>query len=58
MIKIGFTHEEIFTLLLWAEEATKGKFNLGDETVGLTWEEETLIKKLKNALAESKTGKR
>ena len=50
MLKLN--RQEIQILLSWAEEATKGKFNLGDEPAGLTWEEEALIQKLRDALNE------
>ena len=47
---LELNRQELKILLAWSEQATRGKFDLGDDTVGLTWEEETLCKKLKEAL--------
>lgn len=49
-MKIDLNPGEIEILLSWSEEATKGKFNLGDDPAALTWEESNLIKKLKEVL--------
>lgn len=53
-MKIDLTIQEIRILLAWSEEATKGKFSLGDESVGFTWEEGVLLDKLQNALKKTK----
>jgi len=42
--------------MAWADEATRGKFGLGDDSAGLTWEEDNLIKKLAAACGEYDTG--
>ena len=52
-MKVDLSRQEIELLLAWSEEATKGKFGLGDDPAGLTWEEENLLKKLQRVLKDS-----
>ncbi len=51
-MKLELSRQEIQLLLAWSEEATKGKFGLGDDPSGTTWEEDNLLKKLSKALKE------
>ena len=48
-MNIDLNRQEIRILIAWAEEATKGKFNMGDDASAMTFEEEDLIKKLRSA---------
>ncbi len=50
-MKIELNRQELSLLLAWAEESTKGRFALGDDPSGLTYEENNLIRKLKAATA-------
>jgi len=52
-MKLELTRQEMEILIAWSEEATKGKFNLGDDPAGMTWEEENLIGKIRAALVKS-----
>ena len=53
-MQIDLNRQELTLLMAWAEEATKGKFNLGDDASALTWEEDVLIKKLNEAAKKLK----
>jgi hypothetical protein len=48
-VNLELSREEVRILLSWAEESTRGKFGLGDDASALSWEEETLMNKLKQA---------
>lgn len=49
-MKLELRRQEIAILIAWAEEATKSKYGLGDESVCLTWEEEHLLENLRSSL--------
>lgn len=49
-MKIELNPQELEILIAWSEEATKGRFDMGDEPVCFTWEEENLLKKLRDVL--------
>ena len=55
MVKLELNRQEISILIGWQEEATKGKFSFGDDASALTWEEQNLIKKIREAAVEKKS---
>ncbi len=58
-MKLELSRQELSSLLAWAEEATKGRFGLGDDPTGLTYEQNNLIRKLKEAMAaDQKSGEK
>lgn len=49
-MKVELNPQEIQMVISWFEEATRGHFTMGDDSAGLTWEEEALVKKLREAV--------
>ena len=55
MVNLELNRQELSILIGWQEEATKGKFSFGDDASALTWEEQNLIKKIREAAQGKET---